>query len=252
MRKFRILIVCPEPQGLSLLTSMLKSLGHLIEEAPTDRAAVRFMERNPINLVLASVDPGDAEALELLTYVRRKLLRCPGHPDVLSGSSRSRQGGLEAGSDGRSEVSGARRRVASGRAAGTGTMRGCAHRHAGSAGWQLPGRSEPGPAAGRLATPPAQHQPPAVEFFPNNGMTIPLPSNPQMQMPAGGQQGGSSLGGHRSKAGRPARGCRSPRGAGAGNRPGHRRSQPQADHRAGRHPRGDSLVGSDHGRAGNR
>ena len=76
MRKFRILIVCPEPQGLSLLTSMLKSLGHLIEEAPTDRAAVRFMERNPINLVLASVDPGDAEALELLSYVRRK------HSDV--------------------------------------------------------------------------------------------------------------------------------------------------------------------------
>ncbi len=76
MRKFRILIVCPEPQGLSLLTSMLKSLGHVIEEAPTDRAAVRFMERNPVNLVLASVDPTDAEALELLTYVRRK------HSDV--------------------------------------------------------------------------------------------------------------------------------------------------------------------------
>ena len=72
MRKFRILIVCPEPQGLALLTSMLKSLGHLIEEAPTDRVAVRFMERTPINLVLASVDPGDAEALELLSYVRRK------------------------------------------------------------------------------------------------------------------------------------------------------------------------------------
>ena len=34
------------------------------------------MERNPINLVLASVDPGDADALELLTYVRRK------HPEV--------------------------------------------------------------------------------------------------------------------------------------------------------------------------
>ena len=76
MRKFRILIVCPEPQGLALLTSMLKSLGHLIEEAATDRVAVRLMERNPINLVLASVDPGDAEALELLSYVRRK------HPDV--------------------------------------------------------------------------------------------------------------------------------------------------------------------------
>ncbi|MBV8487452.1 MAG: sigma-54-dependent Fis family transcriptional regulator, partial [Planctomycetaceae bacterium] len=76
MRKFRILIVCHEPQGLVLLTSMLKSLGHLIEEAPTDRVAVRFMERTPINLVLASVDPGDAEALELLSYVRRK------HPAV--------------------------------------------------------------------------------------------------------------------------------------------------------------------------
>ena len=72
MRKFRILIVCPNPTELALLTSMLKSLGYLIEEATTDRLAVRLMERNPINLVLASVDPGDAEALELLSYVRRK------------------------------------------------------------------------------------------------------------------------------------------------------------------------------------
>src|SRR4051812_21602316 len=72
MRKFRILIVCPEPEGLALLTSMLKSLGHLIEEAAMDRAAVRLMERDTINLVLASVDPGDADALELLAYVRRK------------------------------------------------------------------------------------------------------------------------------------------------------------------------------------
>ena len=77
MHKYRILIVCPEPQGLALLTSMLKSLGHLIEEAPTDRVAVRLMERNPINMVLASVDPGDPEALELLTYVRRKHTEVP-------------------------------------------------------------------------------------------------------------------------------------------------------------------------------
>jgi two-component system response regulator HydG len=35
------------------------------------------MERNPISLVLASVDPGDAEALELLTYVRRKYPAIP-------------------------------------------------------------------------------------------------------------------------------------------------------------------------------
>ena len=89
MRKFRILIVCPEPQGLSLLTSMLKSLGHLIEEAATDRLAVRLMERNPINLVLASVDPGDAEALELLSYVRRKYPGDSRGPDVSRGCIRS-------------------------------------------------------------------------------------------------------------------------------------------------------------------
>ena len=77
MRKFRILIVCPEPEGLSLLTSMLRSLGHQIEEAPTDRVAVRLMERSPIHLVLASVDPGDAEALELLNHVRRKYSEVP-------------------------------------------------------------------------------------------------------------------------------------------------------------------------------
>jgi len=76
MRKFRLLIVCPEPTGLALLTSMLKTLGHEIEEAATDRQAVRYMERNPVNVVLACVDPGDPEALELLSYVRRK------HPTV--------------------------------------------------------------------------------------------------------------------------------------------------------------------------
>jgi two-component system response regulator HydG len=56
---------------------MLKSLGHVIEEATTDRAAVRSMERNDIDLVLAGVDPLDAEALELLRYVRRKHREVP-------------------------------------------------------------------------------------------------------------------------------------------------------------------------------
>ncbi|WP_165227301.1 sigma-54-dependent transcriptional regulator [Aquisphaera insulae] len=88
MRKFRILIVCPDPQGLALLTSMLKSLGHMIEEASTDRGAVRLMERSPMDLVLASVDPGESEALELLSHVRRKYSDVPvilmfprAHPD---------------------------------------------------------------------------------------------------------------------------------------------------------------------------
>ncbi len=77
MNKLRILILYPDPAGLALLTSMLKSLGHMIEEATTDRAAVRSMERNDIDLVLAGVDPLDAEALELLTYVRRKHREVP-------------------------------------------------------------------------------------------------------------------------------------------------------------------------------
>src|SRR5271169_1630071 len=77
MHKLRILILYPDPAGLALLTSMLKSLGHTIEEATTDRAAVRSMERNDIDLVLAGVNPLDAEALELLTYMRRKHREVP-------------------------------------------------------------------------------------------------------------------------------------------------------------------------------
>lgn len=77
MHKLRILILYPDPAGLALLTSMLKSLGHIIEEAANDRIAVRLMERENIDLVLAGVDPADGEALELLTYVRRKHREVP-------------------------------------------------------------------------------------------------------------------------------------------------------------------------------
>jgi two-component system response regulator HydG len=77
MHKLRILILYPDPAGLALLTSMLKSLGHIIEEATNDRLAVKLMERNTIDLVLAGVDPLDGEALELLTYVRRKHREVP-------------------------------------------------------------------------------------------------------------------------------------------------------------------------------
>jgi len=77
MQKLRILILYPDPAGLALLTSMLKSLGHNIEEATTDRVAVRLMERNNIDLVLAGVDPLDSDSLELLLYVRRKHREVP-------------------------------------------------------------------------------------------------------------------------------------------------------------------------------
>ena len=190
MRKFRILIVCPEPQGLSLLTSMLKSLGHLIEEAPTDRAAVRFMERNPINLVLASVEPGEAEALELLTYVRRK------HSDVpviLMFARVHPERAKEALRLGAMAVLKYPVPAAELRAAVLQALEQCEAapidmlaQAAGAAGTFGPGLT-----ARPLATPTALAQPPSVELFPNNGTTIPLPNNPQM--PAGGEQGGSSL-----------------------------------------------------------
>lgn len=77
MHKLRILILYPNPEGLALLASMLKSLGYIIEEAVNDRMAVRLMERENIDLVLAGVDPGDSDALELLTYVRRKHREVP-------------------------------------------------------------------------------------------------------------------------------------------------------------------------------
>jgi two-component system response regulator HydG len=72
MQTPRILILYPDPDGLDLLASMLKSFGYLIEEAVDDRMAVRLMEREDIDLVLAGVDPGDIGAREWLTDLRRK------------------------------------------------------------------------------------------------------------------------------------------------------------------------------------
>ena len=76
MNQARVLIVHPEPSILALLGSMLQSLGHQIEEATNDRAAVRRLDRGGVDLVIAGVDPFDPEALELLSYSRRK------HPQV--------------------------------------------------------------------------------------------------------------------------------------------------------------------------
>jgi two-component system, NtrC family, response regulator HydG len=77
MSQPRILIVHPDPPSLNLLSSMLRSLGHMIDEAANDRVAVRLMERGGIAMVLAGVDPADADALELLSYVRRKHRKVP-------------------------------------------------------------------------------------------------------------------------------------------------------------------------------
>ncbi len=77
MSRPRILIVHPDPPSLALLSSMLKSLGHDIDEAANDRVAAHRMERGGIDMVLVGVDPADAEALELLAYVRRKHRQVP-------------------------------------------------------------------------------------------------------------------------------------------------------------------------------
>src|SRR3954454_8436256 len=77
MSKARILIMHPEPSALTLLSSMLKTLGHEIDEAANDRVAVRLMERGGVDLMLAGVDPADVEAPELLSYMRRKHRQVP-------------------------------------------------------------------------------------------------------------------------------------------------------------------------------
>jgi len=76
MNQPRVLIVHHEPSILALLGSMLQSLGHPIDEASNDRAAVRRLERGGVDLMIAGIDPADPEALELLSFSRRK------HPNV--------------------------------------------------------------------------------------------------------------------------------------------------------------------------
>jgi two-component system response regulator HydG len=72
MNQSLILIIHPDPSAQSLLASILQSLGHAIEEAANDRAALRRVERGGVNLIIAAIDPTDPDSLELLGYVRRK------------------------------------------------------------------------------------------------------------------------------------------------------------------------------------
>src|SRR4051795_5051647 len=77
MSKSRLLIVNAEPCYLALLPSMLMSMHDEIDEAASARMAVRLMERGGVDLMVAGVDPADAEALELLAYMRRKHRQVP-------------------------------------------------------------------------------------------------------------------------------------------------------------------------------
>ncbi len=77
MTQSQILIVHPDPSAHSLLASMLQSLGHGIEEAANDRAALRRVERGNVGLIISAVDPADPDALELTSYIRRKHAKVP-------------------------------------------------------------------------------------------------------------------------------------------------------------------------------
>jgi len=77
MNQARLLVVHTDQHRFDLLESMLQSLGHRIDSAENDRAAVKVLEKMTPDLILAGADPTDPEALELLAYVRRKYARVP-------------------------------------------------------------------------------------------------------------------------------------------------------------------------------
>ena len=77
MNQARLLVVHTDQHRFDLLESMLQSLGHRIDSAEKDRAAVKVLEKATPDLILAGADPTDPEALELLAYVRRKHARVP-------------------------------------------------------------------------------------------------------------------------------------------------------------------------------
>ncbi|MFO0957652.1 MAG: sigma 54-interacting transcriptional regulator [Isosphaeraceae bacterium] len=77
MRTIRILLVHPDRSVMDLLRSMLQALGQPLEEADSDRAAVKFLERSAADVVVAGIDPADPDCLEFLQYLRRKFSRIP-------------------------------------------------------------------------------------------------------------------------------------------------------------------------------
>jgi two-component system response regulator HydG len=72
-----ILIVHAEAPGRALLTSMLQTMGHRIEEASSDRVAVRMLEQGGVGLVVVGLDSGAGDGLDFLSYLRRKHPRIP-------------------------------------------------------------------------------------------------------------------------------------------------------------------------------
>lgn len=78
MSQIRLLIVHPDASTRGLMASMLRSLGHRIDEAEHERMAVRQLDHHPVDLVLVDCDPSEPgvefapTAIEFLSLVRRK------------------------------------------------------------------------------------------------------------------------------------------------------------------------------------
>ncbi len=76
MTHTRVLIVHPEAPARALMTSMLQTMGFHIDQAESDRIAVRMLEQTAADLVLTYSDLDDPDAMEFLAYQRRK------HPET--------------------------------------------------------------------------------------------------------------------------------------------------------------------------
>lgn len=76
MNQARVLIVHPEPSILALLGSMLQSLGHQIEEASNDRAAVRRLDRGGIDLMIAVLTRSIPRHSSCYLILAGSILRC--------------------------------------------------------------------------------------------------------------------------------------------------------------------------------
>lgn len=73
----RLLIVHPDASVRELMISMLQSLNLKIDEAATDSSAARMLDHSAVDVVLAGAEHDVSEALELVSFTRRKQARTP-------------------------------------------------------------------------------------------------------------------------------------------------------------------------------
>ncbi|HEU5117172.1 MAG TPA: response regulator, partial [Isosphaeraceae bacterium] len=78
MSLHQLLIVHPIPSMRSLMTSMLRTMGHKIEEALGEEAVLAMLDQCRADLLLVSSDSADdLDPIHLLGQVRRKYPKLP-------------------------------------------------------------------------------------------------------------------------------------------------------------------------------